>query len=193
MRVTIIQEDGVVGIGGVFRQVDLSALFEGVRAVQWDGETGHVENHDGTNAVLTEIAVFQPFIDLWTAAAPPPPPPPTLTELKAAAHARINVAYQAAVDALTAGYPEDEIKSWPKQEAEANAWLLDNNTATPWIDAAAAGRGITKAELVGKITANAASFAPAHGELTGKRQRLRDQITALGDSPTQQQLDAVQW
>ncbi|WP_347888982.1 hypothetical protein ABHF54_06325 [Nitrosomonas europaea] len=55
------------------------------------------------------------------------------------------------------------------------------------------GRFITKAELVGKIIASADAFAPAHGQLTGKRQMLRDQIEALGAAPTQEQLDAIVW
>lgn len=193
MRVTIIREDGVVGVGGVFRNVDLSSLYEGVRVIQWNGSEGHVEHDDMTNSKLTSIDAFQPFIDLWTAAALPPPPPDTSAQLIEAAHARINTAYQAAVNALTAGYPEDEIKSWPKQEIEARAWLADNNVATPWIDAAVVARGIAKSELVTKIIANADLFAPAHGQLTGKRQALRDQISALGETPTQEQLDAVQW
>src|SRR5579871_893909 len=119
MRVTIIRDDGVVGINGVFRAVDLSALYEGVRVIQWDGAAGHVEHDDMGNSLLTSIDAFQPFIDLWVAAAPPPPAPPTLAELRAGALNRINTAYQAAVNVMTAGYPEDEIKSWPKQEQEA--------------------------------------------------------------------------
>jgi hypothetical protein len=113
--------------------------------------------------------------------------------MKAAALARINAAYTAAVEAQTEGYPEDEVRSWPKQEAEASAWLQDSNAPTPWIDSAAAGRGVSKVELIDRIIANAFLFAPMHGQLTGKRQRLCDQIAALGGQPTQQQLDAIQW
>ena len=72
-------------------------------------------------------------------------------------------------------------------------WLLNVNAATPWIDGAAAGRSIAKAELVNKIMANAALFASQHGELNGKRRNCADQIAALGDSPDQEQLDAIQW
>lgn len=196
MRVTIIRDDSVVGIGGIFRRVDLSTLPGGIRAMQWDGASGHIEHDEGANTPLESITGFQPFIDLWNAVAPPSsisPPPPPAGQLKAAALARINAAYQTAIEALTADYPEDEVRSWPKQEAEAAAWLLDPKAFTPWIDAAAAARSISKAELVEKIIANAASFAPAYGQLTGKRQKLRDQIAALGDSPTQQQLDEIEW
>ncbi|WP_052494005.1 hypothetical protein [Nitrosospira sp. NpAV] len=193
MRVTIIRDDGVVGVGGVFRQVDLSALFEGVRVVQWDGTQGHVEYDDTANTLLGDIDPFQPFIDLWIAAAPQPPAPPTTAQMISAALARINGDYQSAVKVVTADYPEEEVKSWPKQEEEARAWELNNDMPTPWIDGAVIGRGITKAAFVAKILAKAALFSPIHGELTGKAQGLRDQIEALGVTPTQQQLDAIQW
>ena len=194
MRVTIIRDDGLVGIGGTLRLIDLSALPPGVRTVQRGGAKGHVEYDDSANTPLDNVEYLQPFIDLWTAAAAPPPTSATMKG-KAAALARINAAYQAAMNTLTAGagYPEDEVRSWPKQEAEARLWLLNANAATPWIDGATAGRGIVKSELVNKIMANAALFASQHGELTGKRQKLRDQIAALGDSPDQEQLDAIQW
>jgi|SRR6185437_3358191 len=120
-------------------------------------------------------------------------PPPTAVEMIASAQDRISTAYQAAVDALTAGYPQDEIASWPKQETEARAWLADNTVTTPWIDAAASSRGIAKADFVNLVIGNANALAPLHGALTGKRQKLRDEITSLGSNPTQAQLDAIQW
>lgn len=190
MRLTIIRDDNLVGVDGVFRHVDLSTLAPGVRAVQWDTDSGHVEYDESSNTTLDNTNEFQPFIDLWTAAVPPAPPP---AELKAAAHARINAAYSISVNALTAGYPENEVASWPKQESEARAWMLDNNAATPWIDSAATARGMLKQDLVSLIIANADALAPMHGSLSGKRQYLRDQIDALGDSPTAAQLDAIQW
>lgn len=195
MRVTVIKDDGVVGVDGVFRAVDLSAMEVGVRAIQWDGSAGHKEFTDNIqpNADINTIAAVQSFIDLWNAAAPPAPPPPTASELIAFAHSRINAAYSAAVAALTSGYPQNEIDSWPKQEQEARAWTADNAVATPWIDSAAASRGIVKADFVALVIANADALAPLHGALTGKRQKLRDQIDALGSSPTQAQLDSIIW
>jgi hypothetical protein len=52
MRVTIIRDDGVVGVAGIFRQVDLSALPVGIRAVQWNGSSGHIEYDDAANTDL---------------------------------------------------------------------------------------------------------------------------------------------
>lgn len=192
MRVTIVRDDSVIGIDGVFRQVDLSALPEGIRAVQWDGAIGHIEYDNMPNAMIDNVAGFQPFIDLWIAAATIAPIP-SPAQMKSAAHARINAAYEVAVNSLIAGYPDTEIASWPKQETEARAWLADNNFPTPWIDGAAVARGIVKADFITLIIANADALAPLHGALTGKRQYLRDAIDALGDTPTQEQLDAVQW
>lgn len=193
MRVTIIRDDGVVGVDGVFRAVDLSALASGIRAVQWDGTMGHVEYDNSTNGMLDNINAFQPFIDLWTAAAPPPPPDPTAQERIAAAHDRINAAYQQSVNALTAGYPEAEIASWPKQESEARAYLANADAITPWLSGAATARRVNKGVLSALIIANADALAPLHGMLTGRRQVLRDRIDALGDNPEQAELDAIQW
>jgi hypothetical protein len=85
------------------------------------------------------------------------------------------------------------VASWRQHEGEARGWLTDTTASTPFIDAAASERGIDKAALIHKIIAKASLFAPAHGQLTGKRQKLRDEIIALGDNPTQQQLDAIKW
>jgi len=45
MRITIVQADGVVGIDGDFRKVDLSALDPAIHGVQFDTEraTGKIE------------------------------------------------------------------------------------------------------------------------------------------------------
>lgn len=195
MRVTVIRDDGVIGIDGVFRKVDLTDFPEGVRVIQWNGSEGHVEYDDPqiANTYLETIAAVQSFIDLWNASAPPPPPDPTAEQRIAAAHARINRHYELAVNALTAGYPDTEIASWPKQEAEARAWYADPNSLTPWIDGAAAARGITRGELAILIISNANALLPFHGALTGKRQKLRDAIDSLGSNPEQSQLDAIVW
>ena len=196
MRVTIIRDDSMVGVDGVFRRVDLSSLRANVRAVQWNSTSGHIEYDDTANTLLTNIAEFQPFVDLWKAAASEQTTPLTAlspAQMKAAAMTRINTAYQSKVRELTAGYPEEEVKSWALQEAEAKAWFSNPQAHTPWLDSAADARNMSKAELAAKITTKAAAFAGAHGQLTGKRQRLQDMIAALGDFPTQQQLDDIQW
>jgi hypothetical protein len=192
MRVTVIREDGVIGINGVFRRVDLSEMLEGIRAIQWNENSGHVEYDDYQipNLMIDTIEAVQSFITLWEQAAPPPP---SAAERISAAHARINAAYEKAVKELTAGYPDREIASWDKQEAEARALYADTSAVTPWIDGAAAARGMPRLNLAILIISNANALLPFHGALTGKRQKLRDAIDALGSEATQQQLDAIKW
>lgn len=142
-----------------------------------------------------------PYIDSWTY----PAPEPTQAELDAAilavsaifgigeAHSRINLAYENAVYELTVSYPQAEIDSWPRQETEARALLADETANVPWLKGAAAARGINIPNFAALVIRKADALAPLHGALTGKRQRLRDEIDALGTSPTQEQLDAIQW
>jgi hypothetical protein len=120
-------------------------------------------------------------------------PAPTPAQMIAAAIARINSSYDAAIAMMTAGYPAGEISSWGKQEAEARAWTSNNVVPTPWLDAAVMSRGITKADLASRIVSNANVFISNSGSLTGKRQRLCDEINALGINPTSTQLNAIQW
>ena len=101
-------------------------------------------------------------------------PAPTLDESKAAKLTEINAAYQQAIAKMTPGYPDDERLTFDKQEREARAWLADNSTSTPFIEALAAGRQMDKAELVSRIIAKADAFALASGSLTGQRQRYED-------------------
>lgn len=86
----------------------------------------------------------------------------------------INIAYQRAIADMTPGYPDDERLTFDKQEQEARAWLADNSTPTPFVDALAAGRQMEKTELVSRIIAKADAFAIASGLLTGQRQRYED-------------------
>lgn len=72
MRVTIIRDDGVVGIDGLFRQIDLSALPPEIRAVQWSGVSGHIEYDNAANISLQTITGFQWIVDRWIATAPQP-------------------------------------------------------------------------------------------------------------------------
>ncbi len=110
MRVTIIADDGKVGVDGVFRSVNLSALDANIHAVQWDGTVGHIEFKDRSpNEVIDDFAAFQSFVAAWTAAAPPPPPPsppkskaPLTAEELATHFITKNVITQGEVDAIKA-------------------------------------------------------------------------------------------
>ena len=129
----------------------------------WCNENGAYIEKSGNTFIIKEI---------------PAPPEPTIKKLKAKKLSEINTAYQQAIATLTPTYPDDERLTFDKQEQEARAWLADNSTSTPFIDALAAGRQMDKAELVSRIIAKADAFAIASGLLTGQRQRYEDLLDA---------------
>lgn len=71
MQITIIHDDGVVGVGGVFRRVDLSTLPGNIHAVQFDSAagSGHVEHRNPQrNRAITQADYdmeFAWFVTLW--------------------------------------------------------------------------------------------------------------------------------
>lgn len=78
MRLTIISDDGAVGVDGeFFSELDLSALDPAIHAIQWYGEHGEVEFktrfENGVfvkpeNQVITDVSPYQFAIDAWHAA-----------------------------------------------------------------------------------------------------------------------------
>lgn len=113
---------------------------------------------------------------------------------RAAAHDRITSAYAARTAVLAAGYPEDEQKSWPIQVQEANAILAGSSDQTPWIDAAAGTRGITRQALAHLIKAQDTAYRQFHGTLTGTRQMLRDMIDNVPAGPEAiDTLNGINW
>lgn len=115
MRVTIIRDDGVVGVDGVFRRVDLSGLPAAIRAVQWDGSSGHIEYDAAENTGINSISSYQSFIDLWTAAAPPSPPPPgppAVISMRQARLALYQSGYLSQVNTLIASADEESKITW---------------------------------------------------------------------------------
>lgn len=93
-----------------------------------------------------------------------------------------NEAYTRATDSLTADYPQREKDTWPTQNEQAAAWAADpENAATPWIDRAAAERGIDREEYLRRTLVKAEQFKILSAFLTGRRQRYEDQIKAGND------------
>lgn len=93
-----------------------------------------------------------------------------------------NTAYEAATKALTADYPQLEKDTWSTQNEQAAAWVADPvNASTPWIDRAAAERGIDREEYLRRTLVKAEQFKILSAFLTGRRQRYEDEIKAGGD------------
>lgn len=100
---------------------------------------------------------------------------------------------EAEIAAISAGYPAGEVLSWSKQESEARGYKADSSVATTLLDALAAARGVTKADLASRVIVKADMFAQISGAIIGKRQALEDQINALPADATAADLDAIQW
>lgn len=119
-----------------------------------------------------------------------------IDESKAIKTKEINDAYDEAMRALLADYPEQEDKTFSKQESEAKAWRFDNTTSTPFLDAYLLYRPLTengeplfKAELVDRILSKAMAFEQATGALTGHRQKLDDDIK----NATEETIWGIKW
>lgn len=78
-------------------------------------------------------------------------------------------AFLSEVAQIKAGYSDDEIKSWDKQEAEARGWNADNSHSTPLIDAVVAVTGEDKQVFVDNVILKADLFAAAFGAALGRK------------------------
>lgn len=104
------------------------------------------------------------------------PPVPTFKEAKAAKLSEINKAADKIMAALISIYPDREISTFDKQEAEARAYMADPEAPTPLLSALAKARGISMDELVKRVIAKADAFAAASGYIIGQRQALEDEL-----------------
>lgn len=109
--------------------------------------------------------------------------------LRSTAFSLNNAAYESAIAVMTSGYPASEISTWEVQRQEAAAWDFDSQSPTPWIDGAAAARGIDRVEYLTRTLAKAQAFAQASAWLTGRRQGYEDLIKITAP----EQLDALEF
>lgn len=140
-----------------------------------------IDEQDGIWSLVDGAIVKLPF------------PAPTLAELKKSKLAEINADFNKATEPITSGIPDIELKSWQKQEDEARAYIANNSSITPLIDALALSRSVNKAELVSRIIAKADLFAGISGTLIGRRQALEDELNALPESATPEDIAAITW
>lgn len=104
-----------------------------------------------------------------------------------------NAAYEYATGLLTANYPQMEKDTWPTQDAESRAWLDTPAAPTPWIDRAAAVRGIERDEYLRRTLLKARQFVIMSAWLTGRRQGYEDAIRAGGNPELDYQLPPGMW
>ena len=103
----------------------------------------------------------------------------------------ITTKYMEEVQKLTTA-TDYELASWAKQEAQSRAWIVDNSTVTPIIDALLLTRnmGETKEELINKIIAKADAYETLYGQILGK---FHNREKALDSASTLEELNAVVW
>ena len=116
--------------------------------------------------------------------------PPTLEEARAEKYAELRATAARSMLGLAAPYLSQERESWDTQFKEATEWLADNSASVPMIAAMASNRGITVAELLGKIMENANLYRDAIGAMLGKQQRLLDEVAA---ATTVEAVNAIAW
>lgn len=186
--VTVVPDDRLIAVNGVALFFEFEAP-ETLHALQWSGESGHMELTGEENRLLeaasyeTEVA---PYVSLWQAekarldkaAAEAAEEYNSLANTKARKLAEINAACDAALAALTASYPASELLTFDKQEAEARALLADPEASTPFLTPLAAARGLETEELARKVIAKADAFTTASGHVIGLRQKDEDRLKA---------------
>jgi hypothetical protein len=101
---------------------------------------------------------------------------------KAAKFASIDADFESAVSSLTAGWPQHEIQTWSKQEAEARAFVANQSSPTPMLTTIAATRGLTVSELAQRVIRDADAFTNASAHYVGLRHKARQRVQALPDS-----------
>ena len=116
--------------------------------------------------------------------------PRSLAQVKTAQTGIINTAFEAAAQALTAGYPPTERATWFMQQSEVLAWGADNTKPTPYLDGIAQARGIDPATMRQKTLDNVRLFMAASQFLIGTRQALRDQIAA---ATNESEVASINW
>lgn len=107
-------------------------------------------------------------------------PPKTMNQLLNNKQSEITQKFKQAMSPITGIYTDEDIVSFPTQEAEAKAWQADNTAATPFIDGLVANRpSVDKATLVQRIIDNANTYKLVAGPAIGKKQHYEDLLYAL--------------
>lgn len=118
------------------------------------------------------------------------PPALTLEQVKAAKLSELAAAMSQRIASIKAGYPDDEVLSWPEQKAEALAYTADKTASTPMLSGISGPRGIALDMFVSRVLANAAAWTAASAALIGKRQAYEDQVNAAPNAAT---VAAITW
>jgi hypothetical protein len=131
---------------------------------------GHALECNNGDWYASDAAAVQQIIDGFT-----------LANAKSDCVARVNAIAKQQFDKAIAGYSSAEVAGWPILRAEAIAYNADASASVPAITQEAQERGVTVAELVAKVTANAATFDTLRATIAGTSGRHRDAIANAAD------------
>lgn len=70
IKMTIVRQDNLIGVDGVFRKVDCSSLPEDFIALQWyeEEKRGEIEwegNPKPKNTIIKKLDAYRSYFDLW--------------------------------------------------------------------------------------------------------------------------------
>lgn len=68
IRMTIVKDDNIVGIDGIFYSVDCSHLPENFHALQWYGNEGEVEWKGipkPQNTIINSLDDYMVYVSMW--------------------------------------------------------------------------------------------------------------------------------
>jgi hypothetical protein len=85
------------------------------------------------------------------------------------------------IELIVDSYPVNERLTFSKQQLEADSWIANNASPTPFIDANVAQSGIDKATVVANIQRKSTEFSEYCGAVIGYKQKLIAQLSALPD------------
>lgn len=101
-----------------------------------------------------------------------------LANAKAFKLAEINDRCEAALQGLTATYPDTERLTFDQQKQEAEARQADASAVCPLLAPLAVARGISLDDLCNRVLLKAAAFSAASGAIIGQRQAMEDYLDA---------------
>ena len=135
----------------------------------------HFSYSDGAWSVIDQVKydedVYQPLVE----------------SLKERAKAALFVSCNRALEQLAVDYPERESQTWPIQLEEANRYLADNTSPTPFISGAL-NEGETVDDYANLIVSNNAEWSGYAGKVVLKRRSFEQRIKA---ATTVQELDQI--
>lgn len=199
MRVTVIPQDKFIQIDGVgFEPIEFD-YDEGVHAIQWYGEDGHIEFVTPDGGVMTtpvSSMEVQPYIEAWRAEKERieaiANTPITFEEAKAVKQAELSTGYDGFLVSIQPEYTALERDTWAKQGAEAGKVVADpaiDPELVPMLKAISDARSdVTLQELAQRVIANEKNWVKVSGHVTGQRHNFQKQLEA---ATTVEEVEAI--